>query len=281
MGALHSGAPAVLRRLALGLEYDGAGFAGWQTQPHGRTVQDVLEAALARFIDAPVGTVCAGRTDAGVHAFAQVVHFDTSVRRPEHAWVRGVNRYLPPQVAVRWAREVAPDFSARLSARARTYDYWILNQPARPALLHARAAWVFRPLDLEAMRAGAAHLVGTHDFSSFRSAECQAASPVRTLSCCTLDRLPTEPLLRVRLSANAFLHHMVRNMVGALVEVGVGRRPSSWIGEVLGARDRTRAAPTFDACGLYLAGVEYDPRFGLPAADAGAPAPAGPQRRAP
>ncbi len=259
-----------LRRIALGLEYDGRSFEGWQTQPHRRTVQDVLEQALAQFAGEPLATICAGRTDTGVHARGQVVHVDSSRGRPSPSWVRGVNRYLPRSVAVRWARELDDTFHARYSARARHYDYWILNDPVRAPLLDGRAGWVFRPLDVAAMHAAAAILVGTHDFTSFRSAQCQAATAVRTLTRCEV-LCAAANLVCVRASANAFLHHMVRNLVGALVEVGTGRQPVAWMAQVLAARDRTRAAPTIAADGLYLSAVEYDPVFGLPSAD-GAPA---------
>lgn len=250
-------------RIALGLEYDGAAFTGWQTQPDGRGVQDALERALAAVSGAPAATICAGRTDAGVHALDQVVHFDTGAVRPLSAWVRGVNRYLPPAVAVRWAREVPEAFHARFGAVRRTYEYWILNDPVRAPLAHARTGWVFRPLDAGAMDAAAARLVGRHDFSSFRSAECQASSPVRELFELAVTRRGR--LIRVRASANAFLHHMIRNIVGTLVVVGLGRRPPEWADEVLAARDRAGAAPTFAAAGLYLVRVEYDASFQLPA----------------
>jgi len=253
------------QRIALGLEYEGSSFEGWQTQLHGRTVQDALEAALASFADETLATVCAGRTDAGVHARGQVVHLDTSRERTPQSWVRGVNRYLPATIAVRWAQPVPEQFHARYSAHARHYEYWILNEPVRSPLLDRRAGWVFRPLDAAAMQAAANLLLGTHDFTSFRSAQCQAATPVRTLTRCEV-LAPAGPLLRLRFTANAFLHHMVRNIVGTLVEVGAGRRDASWAGTVLAARDRSQSAPTFEACGLYFAGVEYDAAFGLPPA---------------
>lgn len=259
-------------RIALGIQYDGLAFHGWQTQPDGNTVQDVLEAALAAFVRQPVATVCAGRTDSGVHATGQVVHLDSPVERPLSAWVRGLNAHLPRSVAVRWAQPVADDFSARFSATARRYEYWLLNDPVRAPLYEGRAGWVWRPLDLAAMVAGAAHLVGTHDFTSFRAAECQAASPVRSLTQLQLTRHGA--LICVRLEANAFLHHMVRNIVGTLVYVGMGRQPAAWVAEVLAARSRAVAAPTFDAAGLYLTGVEYDVRHGLPV-DGGSPFPRG------
>lgn len=252
-------------RLALGLEYDGATFNGWQTQADGRGVQDAVERALAQIAGVPVATICAGRTDTGVHALDQVIHFDTDAARPVTAWVRGVNRFLPASVAVHWARQAGDGFHARYGARRRRYDYWILNAPVRSPLAHGRVGWVFRPLDEAAMRQAAMHLVGRHDFTSFRSAECQAATPVRDIEQLAVHRIG--PLVRINVTANAFLHHMVRNIVGALVYVGVGRRPHEWVKEVLEARSRAVGAPTFAAAGLYLARVEYDPAFGLPAPD--------------
>jgi tRNA pseudouridine38-40 synthase len=250
-------------RIALGVEYDGAPFEGWQTQSHGRTVQDVLEVALAQFAAEPLATICAGRTDAGVHASAQVVHIDTTREREPQSWVRGVNRYLPGEVAVQWAQAVPQDFHARFAARARHYDYWILNRPVRSPLLLRRVGWVFRPLDVEAMQAAAECLLGTHDFSCFRSAQCQAGSAERTLLRCEVRRHEGD-LVRVQASANAFLHHMVRNLVGALVAVGTGRQPVPWMAQLLAAKNRSLGAPTMEADGLCLAGVDYDARFGLP-----------------
>lgn len=250
-------------RIALGIEYDGAAFNGWQTQADGRAVQDAVETALAHVAGASISTICAGRTDSGVHALDQVIHFDTGADRPLTAWVRGVNRFLPASIAVQWARPVSDDFHARYGARRRRYDYWILNAPVRSPLAHARAGWVFRPLDESAMRRAAEHLIGRHDFTSFRSAECQAATPLRLVEALTIDRIGS--LVRVSITANAFLHHMVRNIVGALVCIGAGRRPESWTKEVLDAQDRAAGAPTFSAAGLYLARVEYDSAFDLPA----------------
>jgi len=250
-------------RLALGLEYDGSAFTGWQTQSGGTGVQDALERALQMFATERIATICAGRTDAGVHATYQVVHIDTAIDRPLQSWVRGVNRWLPRSAAVRWAVRVPDDFHARFGASARRYDYWLLNDPVRSPLAESRVGWVYRPLDEEAMRAGACHLIGTHDFSSFRAAECQAASPVRELRELRIDRFGR--LFRLRFVANAFLHHMVRNLVGTLVYVGLGRQPPEWVREVLEARDRNAAAPTFAAAGLYLTHVQYDPTLGLPA----------------
>jgi tRNA pseudouridine38-40 synthase len=251
-------------RIALGVEYDGSRFCGWQTQPEGCAVQDALERALCEIAGTSVATTCAGRTDAGVHALAQVVHFDTDAQRPASAWVRGVNTLLPPPCAVTWAHKVTEDFHARYSAVSRSYRYILLNDPVRPAAAHARVGWLHLPLDLEKMRVAAQLLIGEHDFSAFRSAECQARSPVRTVKRFDLVRRGSYVLFDVQ--ANAFLHHMVRNIVGCLVYVGKGKFPPEWLGELLAGRDRTRAAPTFSAAGLYLARVEYEPHWGLPAA---------------
>lgn len=251
-------------RLALGLEYDGRPFQGWQSQPSRQTVQDVLEAAIARFTGRQerIAVIAAGRTDAGVHALGQVIHLDTDALRSMHAWVRGLDALLPPTIAVRWAREVPETFHARFSALRRSYVYRIFNDPIRSALLDGRAAWCFRPLDLNAMREAAGTLLGEHDFSSFRSVQCQAKSPVKRLE--RLDIRREGANIEFVFTANAFLHHMVRNIVGSLVYVGLGRRPAAWMSEVLAARDRTRAAPTYAACGLYFATAEYPPEFGLP-----------------
>ncbi|OHC63004.1 MAG: tRNA pseudouridine(38-40) synthase TruA [Rhodocyclales bacterium GWA2_65_20] len=254
-------------RIALGIEYDGSGFAGWQSQTHGNTVQDVLEKAMAAIGGQAVRVVCAGRTDAGVHATAQVVHFDTAAQRPASAWVRGVNAHLPPQVAVCWAREVGPEFHARFSAVARAYRYLLLNRPVRPALLNGRVGWFHHPLDIDAMRSAAACLIGEHDFSAFRAAECQAKSPVKHLY--RADISTQNDCVVFDFRANAFLHHMIRNLVGSLVYIGKGKHPPAWMGELLAGRDRTRAAPTFAAAGLYFAGVEYDPVWQLPAGSPG------------
>ena len=251
-------------RIALGVEYDGSRFCGWQTQPQGCAVQDALERALAEVAGVPVSTICAGRTDAGVHALAQVVHFDTNAQRPESAWVRGVNALLPAACAVNWSRQVADDFHARYSATARYYRYLLLNHPVRPAADQGRVGWFHVPLDLEKMQLAARLLIGEHDFSAFRSSECQARSPVRTLL--RLDVSRRSDYFVFDLCANAFLHHMVRNIVGCLVHVGKGKCPPEWLGEVLAGRDRSRAAPTFEAAGLYLSRVQYDERWGLPGA---------------
>ena len=262
-----------MKRIALGIQYDGRQWQGWQTQPHRKTVQDTLEAALAKFCQQSVATVCAGRTDSGVHAIEQVVHFDTEAERELFAWVRGLNAFLPATIAVRWAAEVAgatqapgaeqDAFHARFSAQARTYHYLIYNHPVRSPLWSGRSGWVFRPLRVEAMQAAAQALIGTHDFSAFRAAECQAHSPVRTMHTITLQR--QGELILVTLKANAFLHHMVRNIVGSLVYVGNGKHEPAWLADVLASGERALAAPTLEAAGLYLAHVSYDAKWGLPA----------------
>jgi len=254
-------------RIALALEYDGSRFLGWQTQPGGGTVQDALQAALSGIAGGAVQVTCAGRTDRGVHAREQVVHFDTEASRPESAWVRGANALLPDSMAIQWATRVAEDFHARYSALARTYRYVLLNRPVRPALAARHAGWYHAPLEVAAMREAALHFVGEHDFSAFRSAECQAKSPVRTLH--ALDVQARGERIDFVLRANAFLHHMVRNIVGTLVYVGNGRHAPRWAGEVLAARDRGRAAPTFAPEGLYLERVEYAERWGFQAPERG------------
>lgn len=248
----------------MGIEYDGSRFLGWQTQPGGGAVADALEHALSAVADEPVSVTCAGRTDRGVHARAQVVHFDTGAVRPDSAWVRGVNALLPEAVAVLWALPVDAQFHARYAAISRTYRYVLLNRRVRPALAARYAGWHHAPLDVEAMRDAAARLVGEHDFSAFRSAECQAKSPVRTLHSIAIDRRGERIDLVLR--ANAWLQHMVRNIVGALVHVGKGAEAPEWTGTLLASRDRTRGAATFGAEGLYLEAVEYETRWNLPMA---------------
>lgn len=252
-----------MARLVLGLEYDGAAFCGWQTQPGGCAVQDRLERALAEVHGGPVATIVAGRTDAGVHATAQVVHFDAVNERPESAWVRGVNSHLPAGVSVLWARPVGEGFHARFGARERAYRYVLLNHPVRPAIMAGKVGWVHAPLDVEAMAAAAAHLVGRHDFSAFRAAECQAKSPIRELRQAGVAR--QGEYLSFDFRGNAFLHHQVRNMVGALVWIGLGRRPPEWLAELLASQDRRLGAATFAPDGLYLVDVRYDAEWNLPA----------------
>lgn len=249
-------------RIALGIEYCGTGFRGWQSQAGGGTVQDALESALGQIAGEKIGVLCAGRTDAGVHATHQVAHFDTNVERPLSAWVRGVNSQLPDGVAVRWAQPVGDEFHARFSARGRRYRYLLLNRPQRPGLWQGRLGWFHLPLDLAAMQEASLRLLGEHDFSAFRAAECQAKSPVKTLHEAQVRRQGDCIVFEFR--ANAFLHHMVRNMVGALVYVGKGAHPPEWIAKLIAARDRSQAAPTFSPAGLYLSGVGYEPRWQLP-----------------
>jgi tRNA pseudouridine38-40 synthase len=225
-------------------------------------VQDALEPALAAIAGSEIKTTAAGRTDTGVHARLQVVHFDTEARRPPSAWVRGVNALLPDAVAVRWSHEVPDDFHARYSALSRTYRYELLNRPVRPALDAHYVGWFHLPLDVEKMRAAAALFVGEHDFSAFRSAQCQAKSPVRTLHAFSVEQKFDRIDFVIR--ANAFLHHMVRNLVGTLVYVGKGKHPPAWVAQLLESRDRAKAAPTFGPEGLYLESVEYDAKWGLP-----------------
>lgn len=249
-------------RIALALEYDGRPFCGFQSQAAGCGVQDALERALAQIGGGPVSVAPAGRTDAGVHATSQIVHFDAPAARPPQAWVRGANALLPPQVAVVWAQEVDATFHARYAATGRHYGYLLLARPQRPALLDGRVGWYHRPLDAAAMDAACAVLRGTHDFSSFRAAECQARSPVKTLRAARVAA--RDGLVHLDFSADAFLHHMIRNLVGALVRIGAGKADAAWLAEVLAARDRRRAAPTFAPDGLYFTGADYDARFGLP-----------------
>lgn len=258
-----------MKRLVLGVQYDGSCWQGWQTQPSGKTVQDQLEKALSSFAQTPIITACAGRTDAGVHAVEQIAHFDTELDRSMYSWVNGVNAFLPDSVSVQWATEVPfadPDahdnFHARFSAYARTYHYVLYNNPVRSALLSQRAGWVFRPLDLERMQAAIPFLVGEHDFTVFRAAACQAKSPVKHMYDVQIKQEGS--LFIFSLRANAFLHHMVRNIVGALIFVGTGKREPAWIEELISSRDRSLSAPTFMPDGLYLARIDYDPKWCLP-----------------
>jgi tRNA pseudouridine38-40 synthase len=252
-----------MTRIALGLEYDGSRFLGWQTQPGGGTVQDALQPALASIAGTPVDLVGAGRTDRGVHARLQVAHFDTDAQRPSSAWVRGVNALLPDSVAVLWSHEVPDDFHARFSARARTYRYELLNRPVRPGLAAHYVGWFHLPLDVDSMRDAAARFVGEHDFSAFRSSECQAKSPVRTVHRFEVSRNGEN--IHFLVTANAFLHHMVRNLVGTLVYIGKGKHPPEWAGELLRSKDRRKSAPTFGPEGLYLERIEYEAKWSLPA----------------
>ncbi|MBE7940941.1 MULTISPECIES: tRNA pseudouridine(38-40) synthase TruA [Ramlibacter] len=249
-------------RMALGISYLGSAYDGWQSQPSGRTVQDHLEAALAQFAAQPVSTVCAGRTDSGVHGLMQVVHFDTPLARENFSWVRGTNRFLPSDIAVEWAQPVPEAFHSRASATGRRYAYVVLESPVRPSVDAGRVGWVFRPLDGEAMRTAAQHLLGEHDFSSFRASECQARSPVKTLRRIEVSRRGR--YWRFDFEADAFLHHMIRNLMGCLLQVGQGLKPPGWMAQVLSARSRDAAAPTFSPDGLYFLGPVYEDRWGLP-----------------
>lgn len=249
-------------RIALGVEYDGSAYSGWQTQPAEPSVQGTLQAALGGIAREPISVVAAGRTDTGVHALEQVVHFDTRAERPLTAWVRGANALLPPSVAVLWAHAVPEEFHARFSAQARSYRYVLVNRPTRCAVQHGKAGWFHAPLDVERMRQAAGHLLGEHDFSAFRASECQARTPVKTLT--QLDIAQRGDTLMFDLTANAFLHHMVRNIVGCLVYVGKGKHPPEWVKEILETRDRRLAAPTFAPDGLYLRRIAYDAIWGLP-----------------
>jgi len=249
-------------RVALGVSYNGLNYQGWQSQSSGRTVQDHLESALSRFANQRIGTLCAGRTDAGVHALMQVVHFDTSVERTENAWVRGPNALLPRDIAVQWAKRMTPEFHCRASALTRRYTYVVLNSRVRPSLDDHRVGWVFQPLQLAPMQEAAQLLLGEHDFSSFRSSECQALSPVKRLLQADIQRHGA--YWRFSFEANAFLHHMIRNLMGCLITIGEGRRPPQWVAQVLAARNRDAAAPTFSPHGLYFVGPRYDAHWGLP-----------------
>jgi tRNA pseudouridine38-40 synthase len=249
-------------RIAAIVEYDGSAFSGWQWQSGVRTVQEVLETALAYVADAPVRVITAGRTDTGVHATGQVVHFDTDAVRDPHAWVRGTNSRLPKDVAILWAGEVGEDFHARFSATGRHYHYCILNRPVRPTYLAGRVSWDYRPLNIDPMQAAAATLLGSHDFSSYRAVQCQAKSPVRELR--ALDVWRTRDRVIIHAYANAFLHHMVRNIAGVLCTIGAGERPPEWARQVLEARDRTTGGITASPDGLYLTRVEYPDVHGIP-----------------
>jgi len=249
-------------RVALGIAYRGSAYSGWQSQPGGRTVQDHVDAAISAFAAAPLKSICAGRTDAGVHALNQVVHFDTGAERALDGWVRGTNRYLPGDIAVQWSCFVPATFHSRATAIGRRYDYLLLESPVRPALESGLAGWTFRPLDGEAMRRAGQALVGVHDFSAFRSAECQALSPVKTMREVAIERRGA--YWRFAFDADAFLHHMIRNIVGCLVAVGSGVRPVDWLAEVLDKRERSLAAATFAPDGLYFVGPYYDAVHGIP-----------------
>jgi tRNA pseudouridine38-40 synthase len=257
-----------LKRLVLGVQYDGSCWHGWQTQPDGKTVQDVLERALLAFSKNRISVVCAGRTDAGVHAIEQIVHFDTELNRTMHSWVNGVNAFLPPSVVVRWIKEVPffdpsalDNFHARFSAHGRTYHYVLYNNPIRSPLFSQRAGWVFRPLNVSAMRDATKYLIGEHDFTVFRAASCQAKSPVKHMYDISIRQ--KRDLVVLSFHANAFLHHMVRNIVGALIYVGLEKKEPIWISDLLKSCDRHLSAPTFMPDGLYLAKIDYDKKWDI------------------
>jgi tRNA pseudouridine38-40 synthase len=249
-------------RIALGLEYDGSRYCGWQTQAHAPSVQDQVEKALSKVADHAVSVTSAGRTDRGVHASMQVVHFDAAVDRGERAWVLGANTEMNADISALWARQVSDEFHARYGAQARTYRYLILNRASRPALDRERAGWVRQQLNAEHMNEAAQALVGEHDFTSLRAAECQSSTPMRRLDRISVARC--EEFVTIVVTANAFLHHMVRNIAGVLIAIGTGDRPVSWCGEVLEAKDRRLAGITAPPQGLTLIGVRYPAEFGLP-----------------
>lgn len=249
-------------RLALGISYNGQHYEGWQSQLSRRTVQDQLELALRKFSVSKISTLCAGRTDAGVHGLMQVVHFDTEVDRDTQSWIRGTNSFLPHDIAVQWAQIVPSSFHCRSSALSRRYIYTLLESQVRPSLDFGRVGWVYRPLDLQAMQSAASFLLGEHDFSSFRAAACQARSPTKTLLRLEIKRRGA--YWHFEFEANAFLHHMIRNIMGCLITIGQGHQAPQWMSEVLQAKSRQVAAPTFSAAGLYFLGPRYESHWGLP-----------------
>lgn len=248
-------------RIVLGIEYDGSAYAGWQWQAGKRTVQGELEAALSKIASQPINVLCAGRTDAGVHALEQVVHFDCAVEREMRGWLMGGNSYLPDDIRILWAQPAVGDFHARYSAIARAYRYVILNRPMKSALLRSQATWCYQALDERAMHSAAQTLLGEHDFSSFRAQSCQSVSPNRLMY--FIDVYRREQQVIIDLCANAFLHHMVRNIAGVLMEIGMGRRPIDWTAELLVIKDRSQAAVTAPPHGLHLAAVFYPEQYGI------------------
>ena len=249
-------------RVALGLEYDGAPYCGWQSQTNQCGVQDYVESAIQKIAEQAVRMHAAGRTDTGVHALAQIIHFDTDTVRPDSAWVRGVNAFLPETIRVLWAKVVDGEFHARFSAQQRRYQYLLVNTRVAPAINATKAGWYHLPLDISAMLAAIEHLLGEHDFSAFRASECQAKSPVKNLQIATVKQYGEQFIFEF--AANAFLQHQVRNMLGALIYVGNGKYAPDFIQQLLAQKDRTLSPPTFSPNGLYLAGVQYDNKFALP-----------------
>lgn len=253
-----------MTRLALGIEYDGSAFCGWQTQVGQRTVQDQVEQALSKVANEPVRLICAGRTDTAVHATGQVAHFDTRANRRKRSWILGTNANLPDDVNITWVKEVADDFHARFSATGRSYRYIILNRPTRSALQRRRAHWTFHPLALEAMQTAARKFIGEHDFSSFRAVACQAKSPVRTIEFLQVQR--EGDYLYIDIRANAFLHHMVRNIAGVLLAIGEGKQSADWVDYLLEVRDRRVSGVTAPPQGLYFVNARYPAEFAIPEA---------------
>ena len=260
-----------LRRIAIGIQYDGTPFCGWQSQVNQATVQDQIESAITKFIGDDAKQLCritaAGRTDTGVHALGQVAHFDTEIDRPDWSWVRGLNRFLPLSISIQWAKEVSFDFDARRSAYERSYAYFLMNAPIRTPLLSTKAGYnmlpLAKPFMIDEMRLAALYLLGEHDFTCFSYSECQSKSPIKIIY--QLDIVEEGPKVFFFIRANAFLHHMIRNIVGTLLQVGIGKQPVEWVKDVLQYRDRSLAAPTFSADGLYLAKVAYPQHFDIPA----------------
>jgi len=252
----------MIMRIALGIEYQGTHYFGWQRQVSGPTVQSVIEAAITKVANHSVSTYCAGRTDSGVHAFEQVVHFDTFAKRSMDSWLLGINSYLPSDICVRWVVEVSGDFHARFSALKRHYQYVIANTHIQPGLFCQHATWCYRPLDIQLMQEAAQYLIGEHDFSSYRALRCQAHSPVRTIYQLYVEQ--HNQYVAINVSANGFLHHMVRNIAGVLMAVGAARHKPVWAKHILEARDRTQGGMTADAKGLYFIGVDYSSEFLLP-----------------
>lgn len=249
-------------RIALGIEYNGSAYHGWQDQNNALTIQPVLEKALSEFANHDLRIICAGRTDAGVHALNQVIHFDTTAERTDRGWVLGPNANLPSDISIRWMRKVPDDFSARFSALSRSYRYLINNQSIRSPLMHRRATWYFEPLDADRMHTAAQFLLGEQDFSAYRASRCQSNRPFRNVRHLSVKREGDRVIVDV--TANAFLYHMVRNIVGALLEVGTGRRDVSWTKELLEGRVRAKGANTAPADGLYLVDVAYPEEYGIP-----------------
>jgi len=251
-------------KIALGIEYNGCNFYGWQRQSITPTIQESIETALSKIADEFIRVHCAGRTDTGVHAIQQVIHFETSSKRDTHAWVIGTNSILPKGISVTWALNCDDDFHARFSAEQRTYQYLILNRQARPAIFNGLVSWESRPLDFGKMQQASSCFIGQHDFTSYRAVACQANSPIRTIHNLKLDRL--EDWIVITLTANAFLHHMVRNIAGVLMAIGVGKKEVNWAAEVLAAKDRTSGGITASPDGLYLVNIQYPERFSIPEA---------------